>query len=69
MLKDEITCNGYPVIFSLRLVTEPGEGWKGSQFIGSYDNLKDLNRAIAITDVPLYWVLEIDFEDVIDETV
>jgi len=60
---DEITCNGHPVIFSLRVVTEPGEGWKGSRFIGSYDNLKDLNRAIAMTDVPLYWVLEIDFED------
>ena len=60
-----IVANGVPVVISLALVTEPGEGWQGRQFIGSYTNMKDLNAAINSTEVPLYWQLEVDFQDAI----
>lgn len=60
-----ITYNGHPVVFSLSYVTEPGEGWKGSYLVGSYDTLEELNAALprAILDCPVYWELKIDFQD------
>lgn len=63
-----IRVNGYPVVMSLRMVTEPGEGWKGSTSIGEYRCTKDLNAAIAEhkDNVPIGWMLEVDFQDDID---
>lgn len=60
---ENIKVNGYPVVMSLRIVNEPGEGWQASEFIGAYDNMKDLNEAINKLEVPLYWQIQIDFED------
>lgn len=60
---ENLEMNGYPVIFSLRLVTEPGEGWKGTQYIGSYKTLAELNAAVNELKVPLYWMIEIDLEE------
>lgn len=67
MLKDKITCNGHPVVMSLSLVTEPWRGWKGREFIGTYYSMKELNDAINKLEVPLYWMIEIEFEDEIDD--
>lgn len=60
---ENIKVNGYPVVMSLRIVNEPGEGWHTSQFIGTYENMKDLTEAINNLDVPLYHQIQIDFED------
>lgn len=64
----EIRVNGYPVVMSLMLVTEPGEGWKGSTFIGEYRSTSELNAAIAEhkDKVPIGWMLEVDFQDDVD---
>lgn len=62
-MKDNIEVNGYPIIMSLRLVTEPGEGWQCSRYIGSYETIDELNKAINDLDVPMYWQIKIDFED------
>lgn len=64
MLEDDIVVNGLPALFTLELVTELGEGWKGSQYIGEFANLEDLNKAINAIEVPLYWELKISFGDV-----
>jgi len=68
MKHPDIRVNGYPVVMSLMMVTEPGEGWKGSTFIGEYRCTKDLNAAIAEhkDNVPIGWMLEVDFQDDID---
>lgn len=65
----DIRVNGYPVVMSLSIVTEPGEGWKGSTFIGEYRCTKDLNAAIAEHKdrVPVGWMLEVDFQDDIED--
>lgn len=67
MRKDKMTCNGYPVLISLHLVTEAGEGWRGSELIGSYHSMRELNKAINSLTVPMYWEIQVDFEDLIDE--
>lgn len=61
----DLKLNGYPVVFTLRYVTEPGEGWKGSQYVGSYKTLEELNEALAGAkeDCPPYWQLEVDLAD------
>lgn len=64
-MKDVITCNGYPVVMSLELRTEPGEGWVGSRFLGEYTCMKSLSEAINKhrEDVPIGWMLVVDFQD------
>lgn len=32
--------NGHAVVLSVHYVTEPGEGWKGSRFVGSMQTWK-----------------------------
>lgn len=56
----DLRLNGHKVGFTLSIVTEPGEGWKGEQFIGHYDSLKLLNRALNELNVPEYWQIKID---------
>lgn len=63
----EILVNGCPVIMSLSLVTESGEGWKGYKFLGAYTDMESLSEAINKLDVPLYWQIEVDFQDKIEE--
>lgn len=60
---NQLVHNGVEVVFTLSVVTEPGEGWRGSRYIGSYDNLTNLNNAINSTEVPLYWELQVDLND------
>lgn len=57
--------NGHAVVLSVHYVTEPGEGWKGSRFVGEYANLEELNKALPdiIQDKPDYWNIEINFQD------
>lgn len=58
-----LTYNEVPVVFSLELVTEPGEGWRGSRLIGVFDTIQELNKAINAIEVPLYWELKVDLQD------
>jgi hypothetical protein len=63
---DQITCNGEPVVMSLHLVTEPGEGWKGSRLLATCNTMQELTTAIndALNEgVPDFWQLEVDFQD------
>lgn len=64
-MKDVITCNGHPVIMSLELRTEPGEGWIGSEPLGEYTCMKALSEAIHKhrEHVPIGWMLVVDFQD------
>lgn len=58
--------DGYPVVFSVELVTEPGEGWKGSRFIGGpFRTLDEVNCCINEhrEKVPVGWMLKVDFQD------
>ena len=64
--KDNIEVNGFPVDFVLRFVTEPDEsGWKGSQYVGTYESTDALNDAINMckNNCPVGWELEISFVD------
>lgn len=60
-----IKYNDVPVFFRLQFVTEPGEGWKGSEFLGVYGTIEDLNLAISDykDKIPEYWQFKIDFVD------
>lgn len=60
---DKLELNGHPVVFTLWLVTEPGEGWKGSEYIGSYETLDELNKAINSTEKRDYWEFKVDLHD------
>lgn len=64
MVIDEVKCNGYPVIFTLELVTEPEDGFTGSRYCGAYPTLQELNKAINAIEVPLHWMLKIDFQEI-----
>lgn len=55
--------NLVPVVLSLSLVTEPGEGWKGERFIGTFESIEELNKAINAVEIPLYWELKVDIQD------
>ena len=59
----DLKLNGYPVVFEVRLETEPGEGWKGSSSIAVCNDLTELNKVIQETVVPEYWVLVVDLQD------
>lgn len=65
MNKEEIKVNDCPVDFVLEFVTEPGEGWKGTQFLGWYQNTETLNQAINHWKgkCPLGWELKVSFMD------
>lgn len=65
-MKDSIVVNGVPVVMSLHLVTEQGEGLKGSRLLASCNTMQELTDAIndAINEgVPDFWQLEVDFQD------
>ena len=69
MKKENIEVNGFPVDFVLEFVTEPGEGWKGSQYVGLYENTDALNKAINLckNNCPVGWELKISFVDMVLE--
>lgn len=66
-MSERIVVNGVNVVMSLELVTEPGEGWIGSQYLGeAYRTTEELNKAInnAIAEgIPVGWMLKVDFQD------
>lgn len=65
-MKDSIVVNGVPVVMSLSIVTEPGEGWKGSRLLATCNSMQELTDAIndALNEgVPDFWQLEVDFQD------
>lgn len=59
----DLQLNGYPVVFEVRLETEPGEGWKGMRSIAVCENLEQLNKVIYETTVPDYWRLVIELQE------
>lgn len=61
----DIKHNNIPVHFRLEFVTEHGEGWVGSEFLGIYGTIEDLNLAINEykDKIPDYWQLKINFVD------
>lgn len=65
MNKEDIKVNGYPINFLLELVTEPGEGWVGSQLLGCYESTDALNQAINHwkDKCPVGWGLEVSFTE------
>lgn len=64
-MKENIEVNGFPVDFVLEFVTEHGEGWKGSQYVGLYESTDALNEAINVCEnsCPVGWELKISFVD------
>lgn len=66
-MKTDIKVNGYPVVMSVHLVTEPGEGCKGSRYIATCYTMEELNQVLRETTVPEYWCIEVDFQDAVDE--
>lgn len=58
-----LTYNGYPVVFELSMVTEPGEGWKGSRQLAVCKTVEELSAAIAKAEVPEYWQLEVKLQE------
>lgn len=61
----DIKVNGRSVVMSLEFKTEPGEGWIGTEYIGVYYNLDDLNEAIHLhkDNVPVGWMLHVEFQN------
>lgn len=55
--------NGVPVVFEVRLVTEPGEGWKGMRSIATCETIEEVNAVLLTLDVPEYWQVEIQLQD------
>lgn len=63
-----LTYNGYPVVFELSMVTEPGEGWKGSRQLAVCKTVEELTAAINdhMDEVPDFWLLEVQLQDDLD---
>lgn len=65
-MTDIITCNGYPVVISAQYVTGDEFSFFGSQFVGEYSSMKELNKDMPrlIAGIPsIHWRLELDFQD------
>lgn len=67
-MKDIITVNNTPVTICAQYVTGDETTFVGSQFVGEYSSMKELNADMSklIAGIPsIHWWLEIDFvEDV-----
>jgi len=65
MSDQDIKVNDCPVNFFLEFVTEPGEGWVSSQFLGCYASTDVLNQAINHwkDKCPVGWGLKVSFMD------
>ena len=62
----DLRLNGQPVVFEVRVETEPGEGWKSSRSIGVARNLDQLNDLLWEADPDLYWRTVVDLQDDLD---
>lgn len=65
-MTDLITCNGYPATISAQYVTGGDDSFYGTQFVGEYCSMKDLNKDLPklIAGIPsVHWRLELDFQD------
>lgn len=65
----QMKVDGHPVVIGVQYVTEPGEGWKGTQFVGQYFTIQELNKALPdiIRNKPDFWNIDIDFYDAREE--
>lgn len=64
-MSDEIKVNGYDVVISVEHITEPGEGWQGSEFVAECHSLEEVSRVIndPKNQPDQYWLWKIDFQD------
>lgn len=65
-MKDIINLNDCPVVIAANYVTGDNSGYSGSQYVGSYSSMEELNDDMSklIAGIPsLHWRLEFSFQD------
>lgn len=59
----DLKLNGWPVVFEVRLVTEPGEGWRGQRQVAVCETIQEVNKVLQNLEIPPYWMVDIELQD------